>query len=116
MACLISFLNITGMHNIMQGETFGPLCCSVQVDSFGKECLDQNNVLYEYKGKVEVPPLVMVDDLVCISVCGINSVKLNAFINAKTKRVFNLGSVNATRCMLDQKEPFALNSELILGK
>ena len=44
----------------------------VQVDSFGKECLDQNKLLYEYKGEVGVPPLAMVDDLVCISVCGIN--------------------------------------------
>ena len=34
---------------IMQGETFGPLCCSVQVDSFGKECLVKNKLLYQYK-------------------------------------------------------------------
>ena len=31
-----------------------------------------------------VPPLAMVDDLVCISTCGLNSVKMNAFINSKT--------------------------------
>ena len=35
---------------IMQGETFGPLSCSVQVDSFGKECLLENKDLYFYKG------------------------------------------------------------------
>ena len=69
---------------IMQGETFGPLCCSVQVDSFGKECLVKNKLLYQYKGSVGVPPLAMVDDLVCISKCGIKSVLMNAFINAKT--------------------------------
>ena len=69
---------------IMQGETFGPLCCSVQVDSFGKECIEKEKLLYTYKGEVGVPPLAMVDDLVCISECGINSVLMNAFINAKT--------------------------------
>ena len=69
---------------IMQGETFGPLCCSVQVDSFGKECLVKNKLLYQYKGAVGVPPLAMVDDMVCISKCGIQSVSMNAFINAKT--------------------------------
>ena len=26
---------------VIQGETFGPLCCSVRVDSFGKECIQQ---------------------------------------------------------------------------
>ena len=73
------------VHNVvMQGETFGPLCCSVQVDTFGKECLDEKKLLYTYKGEVGVPPLAMVDDLVCISECGLNSVKMTAFINAKT--------------------------------
>ena len=38
----------------LQYETFGPLCCSV-------------------------PPIAMVDDLLCISKCGIN-----AFINSRT--------------------------------
>ena len=30
-----------------------------------------------------VPPFALVDDLVCIYVFGINSIKVNAFINAK---------------------------------
>ena len=47
---------------VMQGETFGPLCCSVQVDTFGRECLQKNKFLYVYKGEVGVPPLAMVDD------------------------------------------------------
>ena len=69
---------------VMQGETFGPLCCSVQVDTFGKECCEKKKLLYYYKGEVGVPPLAMVDDLVCVSTCGVNSVKMNAFINTKT--------------------------------
>ena len=69
---------------VMQGETFGPLCCSVQVDSFGKECLKEGKLLYWYKERVGVPPLAMIDDLVCISKCGINSVKMNSFINSKS--------------------------------
>ena len=51
---------------VMQGETFGPLCCSVQVDSFGKECMKEKKHLYNYKNEVGVPPLAMVDDLLCI--------------------------------------------------
>ena len=68
---------------VMQGETFGPLCCSVQVDTFGKECTNKKQLLYEYKDEVGVPPLAMVDDLVCISNCGLDSVLMNYFINAK---------------------------------
>ena len=69
---------------VMQGEIFGPLCCSVTVDTFGKECLQNGKNLYYYKGKVGIPPLAMIDDLLCVSKCGIKSVLMNAFINAKT--------------------------------
>ena len=69
---------------VMQGEIFGPLCCSVTVDTFGKECLKNGKELYYYKGKVGKPPLAMIADLICVSKCGIKSVLMNAFINAKT--------------------------------
>ena len=69
---------------VLQGEVFGPLQCSVQVDSFGKECLKENKHLYSYRGGVGVPPLAMVDDLLAVSNCGIETVKTNGFLNAKT--------------------------------
>ena len=65
---------------------FGPLQCSVQVDSFGKECLLENKHLYYYRGKVGVPPLAMVDDLLEVSNCGIETVKTNGFLNAKCEK------------------------------
>ena len=68
----------------MQGENLAPLECSVQVDSYGKECMKENKYLFYYREKVPVPALSMVDDLLCISHCGKESVLLNAFINAKT--------------------------------
>ena len=69
---------------ITQGDVFGPLLCSKQVDSFGKECLDQNKYTYMYKGEVEIPPLGMVDDLLCISECGYKTTMVNSFIKFKT--------------------------------
>ena len=68
---------------VMQGEVFGPLECSVTVDTIGKECQERGEYLYSYKG-VEVPPLAMVDDLACISTCGVDTVKANSYINTKT--------------------------------
>ena len=75
---------ITVEKIVMQGETFAPLECSVQVDTFGKECLRENKLLLQYKGEVGIPPLSLVDDLVSVSRCGIESVRMNAFLNAKT--------------------------------
>ena len=32
------------IHNVIaQGDVFGPIFCSKQVDTFGKECLEDNN-------------------------------------------------------------------------
>ena len=69
---------------ITQGDVFGPLLCSKQVDSFGKECLNENKYTYMYKGEVEIPPLGMVDDLLCISECCYKSTMVNSFIKFKT--------------------------------
>ena len=66
---------------ITQGDVFGPLVCSNQVD---KECLMEKKYTYTYKGEVEIPPLGMVDDLICISECGHRSSMMNEYISFKT--------------------------------
>ena len=59
---------------VMQGENLALLQCSVQIDTFGKECIFENKYLYYYRNIVPVPPLSMIDGLICISNCGINSI------------------------------------------
>ena len=56
---------------------------TVTIDSIGKECLEKHKYLYHYKGKVPIPPVAIVDDLLCISECGPKSVQLNAYVNHK---------------------------------
>ena len=69
---------------ITQGDIFGPLLCSKQIDSFGKECIEDQKYTYMYKGEVEIPPLAMIDDLLCISECGYKTQMLNTFMKVKT--------------------------------
>ena len=68
---------------VLQGEVFGPLQCSVLVDTISKECIEEGKFLYSYK-EVNIPPLSMIDDLACISESGTKSVEMNSYINAKT--------------------------------
>ena len=70
-------------NTVMQGDVFGPIFCATSIDSIGKECLQDEKYLYKYKEKVKIPPLSMIDDLACVSTCGVESVKLNAYINYK---------------------------------
>ena len=69
---------------VMQGDVFGPMLCSKQVDSFGKECLEDQKYTYLYKGEIAIPPLSMVDDVVTISECGYKSVMANSYMQSKT--------------------------------
>ena len=69
---------------VLQGEHLAPLECSVQIDIFGKECLDEKKYLFYYREAIPVPPLSMVDDLLCVSNCGGKSLLMNSFINTKS--------------------------------
>ena len=69
---------------ILQGDVFGPIECSVTVDSFGKECLLEQEHLYYYKDEVPVPILTMVDDALAITECGYKATMMNAYLNTKT--------------------------------
>ena len=69
---------------VTQGDIFGPLLCSKQVDTFGQECLNMDKYLYKYRGEVVIPPLSMIDDLVCVSECGFKTTMSNAYLTLKT--------------------------------
>ena len=57
---------------VLQGDVFGPMLCSKQVDSIGKECMEEQKHTYLYKGEVEIPPLSMVDDVCVYQNVGLN--------------------------------------------
>ena len=69
---------------VTQGDVFGPMFCSKQVDTFGQECMERGKYTYTYRGEVEIPPLSMVDDLLCISECGIKTSMAHAYLTFKT--------------------------------
>ena len=55
---------------VMQGDVLAPLVSSLQMDTMGRECRENEEHLYYDKDIVPVPPLGMVDDLFSISICG----------------------------------------------
>ena len=63
---------------IIQGDIIGPMFCGKHVDEVGKECLENNKYNYRYKGEVNIPPLIMIDDLITISECGLQTTIMNS--------------------------------------
>jgi hypothetical protein len=67
----------------MQGTVLGPIKCSVQLDTLGRDCYERQEGLYWYNDCVAVPPLQMIDDLASFSLCSPDSIITNAIINGK---------------------------------
>ena len=69
---------------VLQGEVWGPSFASNQVDTFGKEMLEEDmSFLYKYKGYIPVPVLGQIDDIIGVTLAGYKSVQLNRFLNVK---------------------------------
>ena len=71
-------------NSIIQGDVFGPMFCSKTLDGIGKECLENGKYTYKYKDIVEIPPLIMLDDLITISECGHKTTMVNSYVKFKT--------------------------------
>ena len=66
---------------IMQGSVWGSLCCVVLMDKLGKLVYSKPELLYYYKGLVEVPTLQMVDDILCVQKCSPQTIQQNSVVN-----------------------------------
>ena len=69
--------------SILQGDTWGPSCVSVQVDTIGRDALDAG-IGYSYKQEVELGILGMVDDMAGVTEAGHMAQVMNQFINVKS--------------------------------
>ena len=68
---------------ICQGDPWGPIQCSVQIDGICRGCIEDDLKPYKYKDEVEIPSLGMVDDILTISESGYKPSRFNSYINAK---------------------------------
>ena len=66
---------------IMQGGLFGSIMCTTSIDNLAKEVYSRPELLYKYKGVANVPPLLMVDDILTISKCSATASALNVTVN-----------------------------------
>ena len=65
---------------VTQGGTWGPMMCSNSIDKIGK-FFKEDDQYFLYKNLGRVIPLACVDDLLSVSKCGFESVKMNCSMN-----------------------------------
>ena len=68
---------------VLQGDTFGSILASVQVDSIGKEVME-TDYSYKYKDALAIGMLGLVDDIIGVTNSGYKAHQLNALLNVKT--------------------------------
>ena len=68
---------------VLQGDTFGSILASVQVDKIGQDCMEAG-YFYLYKNVLQVGFLGLVDDIVGITEAGHKAHQLNAVMNVRT--------------------------------
>ena len=70
---------------VLQGEVWGPSLAANQVDTFGKEMIEEDfSFMYRYKGYVPVPLLGQIDDIIGVTMAGYKAVQQNSYIKVKT--------------------------------
>ena len=70
----------------MQGSVWGSLMCTASMSKIGELAYKNQELCYSYRGKVIVPPLGMIDDLLSIQKCNLSSTPntvINAFVELK---------------------------------
>ena len=60
----------------------GSLFCTATMDKLGKMKYSNKEMLYNYKGIVEVPALEMDEDVVDVQKCVVDALKSNAVVNS----------------------------------
>ena len=97
---------------VLQGDTWGSMLASVQVETIGKEC-QERGYGYKYKDSLKISMLGMVDDLIGITEAGYQAKQMNMFINTKTaEKTLQFGPSKCKTMFVGKASSTVLNSDL----
>ena len=82
---------------VLQGDTFGSILASVQVDSIGKDVVNAG-LGYQYKDSLDISMLGLVDDIIGVTEAGYKAVQMNEIINLKSaEKGLQIGALKSTQ-------------------
>lgn len=101
---------------VLQGDTFGCLLASVQVDTIGKEC-SQAGYGYNYMEELPVGILGLVDDTIAVTEAGYKATEMNTFMNIKTaEKGLQFGAKKCKSMLVGNNTEKVLKSKLFVDK
>ena len=97
---------------VLQGDTFGSILASVQVDSIGKK-VEDSGYGYLYQDKLSVSLLGLVDDMIGVTSAGFKAQQLNALLNVKTaEKQLQFGIRKCKSMLVGKNKENAINNHL----
>ena len=101
---------------VLQGDTFGSILASVQVDSIGKE-VEASGYGYMYQDKLPVSLLGLVDDMIGVTEAGFKAQQLNAVLNVKTaEKQLQFGVKKCKSMLIGKNKENAIYNPLTVDK
>ena len=103
-------------NSVLQGDTWGSLLASVQVDSIGQECV-QAGYGYMYQEELPISLLGLVDDLLGVTEAGHQAQQMNVFLNLKTaEKCLQFGSSKCKTMLIGKNTDNIINTKLYVDK
>ena len=103
-------------NSVLQGDTFGSLLASVQVDTIAKD-LKKAGLGYRYKEELEIDILGLVDDIIAVSEAGHKAQMINTILNLKSAEKGLQFGVNKCKAMIVGKSNHNyLHSKIMVDK
>ena len=90
-------------NSVLQGDTFGSLLASVQVDTIAKD-VKKAGLGYRYKEELEIDILGLVDDIIAVSEAGHKAQMINTILNLKSAEKGVQFGVNKCKVMIIGRE------------
>ena len=99
-------------NTVLQGDTWGSILASVQVDTIAQECSEEGYG-YLYKNILPVGILGLVDDTIGVTETGYQAQMMNAFLNVKTaEKGLQYGIKKCKTMVIGKNQEKIINSKL----
>ena len=99
-------------NSVLQGDTFGSLLASVQVDTIARE-VEKAGIGYNYKEELPINILGLVDDLIGVTEAGFKTQIMNTILNLKSaEKGLQFGTSKCKAMIIGNKVDNVINSRI----
>ena len=101
---------------VLQGDTFGSILASVQVDAISKD-VEEADLGYTYKESLSVSTLGLVDDIIGVTEVGYKAKQMNVILNVKSvEKCLQFGASKCKTMVIGKNREKVINTELFVDK